>query len=50
VVLWVFCGLFFWRGEYGVLLGFLRISWCSVVVNRGEFVVDCVVNVVGGLT
>jgi hypothetical protein len=45
-----FAGLFFWRGEYGVLQGFLRISWCSVVVNHGEVVVDCVVNVVGGLT
>jgi hypothetical protein len=28
------------------LQGFLRIVWCSVVVNRGEFVVNCVVNVV----
>jgi hypothetical protein len=36
---------FFWRGAGGVLQGFLRILWCSVMVNRGEVVVDCVVNV-----
>jgi hypothetical protein len=30
-----------------VLQGFLRILWCSVMVNRGEVVVNCVVNVVG---
>jgi hypothetical protein len=29
-----------------VLQGFLRILWCNVVVIRGEFVVDCVANVV----
>jgi hypothetical protein len=29
-----------------VLQGFLRILWCSVVVNRGEVVVNCAANVV----
>jgi hypothetical protein len=37
--------VFFWHGGSGVLQGFLRISGCSVMVNRGEVVVDCVVNV-----
>jgi hypothetical protein len=46
VVLVDFGCAFVRRGGSGVLQGFLRILWCSVVVNRGEFVVDCVVNVV----
>jgi hypothetical protein len=33
-------------GGVVVLQGFLRILRCNVVVIRGEFVVDCVVNVV----
>jgi hypothetical protein len=44
-LLWIFWLVFFWRGAGGVLQGFLRILWCSVMVNRGEVVVDCVVNV-----
>jgi hypothetical protein len=36
----------FWCGGVAILLGFLRILWCSVVVNRGEVVVDCVANMV----
>jgi len=33
-------------GEVAFLLGVLRFYGVWVVVNRGEFVVDCVVNVV----
>jgi hypothetical protein len=36
-----------WRCYFA---GFLRILWCSEVVNRGEVVVECVVNVVTGWT
>jgi hypothetical protein len=36
----------FWCGGVAVLQGFLRILWCSVVVNRGEVVVNCVAHVV----
>jgi hypothetical protein len=50
VVIWIFCRFFFWRGGCGVLQGFLRILWCSVMVNRGDVVVDCVVNVDSGVT
>jgi hypothetical protein len=34
------------RGGVVFLLGALRFYGVLVVVNRGEFVVDCVVNVV----
>jgi hypothetical protein len=34
------------RGGVRFLLGILEFLWCFVMVNRGEFVVDCVVNVV----
>jgi hypothetical protein len=34
------------RGGVVFLLGVLRFCGVLVVVNRGEFVVDCVVNVV----
>ena len=33
------------RGGEAFLLGVLRFCGVLVVVNRGEFVVDCVVNV-----
>jgi hypothetical protein len=35
-------------GGCGFLLGVLAILVCSVVVNRGAFVVNCVVNVDNG--
>jgi hypothetical protein len=36
--------IFFWHGEMPFLQGVLRFSWCSVMVNRGDFVVECVVK------
>jgi len=33
-------------GETAFLLGFFGFLVCFVVVNRGEFVVECVANVV----
>ena len=42
--------LFFavWRGDF--FAGVFAISGCFVVVICGEFVVDCVVNVVSGMS